>query len=222
LAITAHLYNPQSPLDPSSTAIGLRKYRIPSDLRSQAEYRLVSTTVGDHVGILGAVVFAIWKWRDGPGELLFLIASMARGTLQRVAWQSSSWTGSWKRTCKPGQSHNLQNLMDRGSCKGTWHFNSPASIPWTGGVSVKYRILIHPSPICSASHLRPCVHAHILQGAPASEFSPLAALLQKMVSWTGGVSQCLHSSLPLPAKTECSTSPMIFVQSATFEGAYLL
>lgn len=42
----------------SSTAIGLRKYRIPSDLRSQAEYRLVSTTVGDHVGILGAVVFA--------------------------------------------------------------------------------------------------------------------------------------------------------------------
>ena len=40
-----------------STAIGLRKYRIPSDLRSQAEYRLVSTTVGDHVGILGAVVF---------------------------------------------------------------------------------------------------------------------------------------------------------------------
>lgn len=43
---------------PLSTAIGLRKYRIPSDLRSQAEYRLVSTTVGDHVGILGAVVFA--------------------------------------------------------------------------------------------------------------------------------------------------------------------
>ena len=46
-----------------STAIGLRKYRIPSDLRSQAEYRLVSTTVGDHVGILGAVVFALL-----PGE----------------------------------------------------------------------------------------------------------------------------------------------------------
>lgn len=44
----------------SSTAIGLRKYRIPSDLRSQAEYRLVSTTVGDHVGILGAVVFAFY------------------------------------------------------------------------------------------------------------------------------------------------------------------
>ena len=40
-----------------STAIGLGKYRIPSDLRSQAKYRLVSTTVGDHVGILGAVVF---------------------------------------------------------------------------------------------------------------------------------------------------------------------
>lgn len=46
-----------------STAIGLRKYRIPSDLRSQAEYRLVSTTVGDHVGILGAVVFVIASGR---------------------------------------------------------------------------------------------------------------------------------------------------------------
>lgn len=43
-----------------STAIGLRKYRIPSDLRSQAEYRLVSTKVGDHLGILGVVVFAFW------------------------------------------------------------------------------------------------------------------------------------------------------------------
>ena len=42
-----------------STAIGLGKYRIPSDLRSQVEYRLASTTVGDHVGILGAVVFAL-------------------------------------------------------------------------------------------------------------------------------------------------------------------
>jgi hypothetical protein len=41
-----------------STAIGLGKYRIPSDLRSQVKYRPVSTTVGDHVGILGAVVFA--------------------------------------------------------------------------------------------------------------------------------------------------------------------
>lgn len=46
----------------SSTAIGLRKYRIPSDLRSQAEYRPVSTTVGDHVGILGAVVFFFFGW----------------------------------------------------------------------------------------------------------------------------------------------------------------
>jgi len=47
---------------PVSTAIGLGKYRIPSDLRSQAEYRLVSTTVGDHVGILGAVVFFLVMW----------------------------------------------------------------------------------------------------------------------------------------------------------------
>jgi hypothetical protein len=41
-----------------SSAIGLRKYRIPSDLRSQAEHRLVSTMVGDHMGILGVEVFA--------------------------------------------------------------------------------------------------------------------------------------------------------------------
>lgn len=39
-----------------STAIGLRKYRIPSDLRSQAQYRSVSTMVGDHMGIPGVVV----------------------------------------------------------------------------------------------------------------------------------------------------------------------
>lgn len=42
-----------------STAIGSRKYRIPSDLRSQAGYRLVSTMVGDHMGILGVVVFGL-------------------------------------------------------------------------------------------------------------------------------------------------------------------
>lgn len=42
-----------------STAIGSRKYRIPSDLRSQAGYRLVSTMVGDHMGILGVVVFVL-------------------------------------------------------------------------------------------------------------------------------------------------------------------
>ena len=40
-----------------STAIGLWKHRIPSDLRSQSECRPVSTMVGDHTGILGAVVF---------------------------------------------------------------------------------------------------------------------------------------------------------------------
>ena len=40
----------------SSSAIGQRKYRIPSDLRSQALYRPVSTMVGDHMGILGAEV----------------------------------------------------------------------------------------------------------------------------------------------------------------------
>ena len=40
----------------SSTAIGLRKHRIPSDLRSEPGYRLIRTMVGDHTGILGAVV----------------------------------------------------------------------------------------------------------------------------------------------------------------------
>ena len=61
-----------------STAIGLRKYRIPSDLRSQAEYRLVSTTVGDHVGILGAVVFVIASGRDDPA---WWVTVNSRGTL---------------------------------------------------------------------------------------------------------------------------------------------
>jgi hypothetical protein len=117
LPTTAHLYNTQSPLDPSSTAIGLRKYRIPSDLRSQAEYRLVSTTVGDHVGILGAVVFAIWKCWDGPGELLFLTASMDRGSLHGVTWQSSSWTG--------GVGRGLANLASLTIYR----------ISWTGGVA---------------------------------------------------------------------------------------
>ena len=56
-----------------STAIGLRKYRIPSDLRSQAECRPVSTMVGDHMGILGAVVFAAASFcglgeRPGGGD----------------------------------------------------------------------------------------------------------------------------------------------------------
>lgn len=39
---------------------GHRTQKIPHpvDLRSQAEYRLVSTMVGDHMGILGVVVFA--------------------------------------------------------------------------------------------------------------------------------------------------------------------
>lgn len=49
----------------SSTAIGSRKYRIPSDLRSQAGYRLVSTMVGDHMGILGVVVFDFCMYNRG-------------------------------------------------------------------------------------------------------------------------------------------------------------
>ena len=40
----------------TSAATELRKYRIPSDLRSQAQYRLVSTMVGDNMGILSAAV----------------------------------------------------------------------------------------------------------------------------------------------------------------------
>ena len=38
-----------------STAILSETYRISSELRSQATAGLVSTTVGDHVGIRGAV-----------------------------------------------------------------------------------------------------------------------------------------------------------------------
>lgn len=53
-----------------STAIGLGKYCIPSDLQSQAKYRLVSTTVGDHVGILGAVVFVFGGGVKGRGRFL--------------------------------------------------------------------------------------------------------------------------------------------------------
>ena len=41
----------------STTAIHSRKYRISSDLRSQATDGSVSTAVGDNAGILGAVVF---------------------------------------------------------------------------------------------------------------------------------------------------------------------
>lgn len=44
-----------SPNTPSA-AIESAKYRIPSDLRSQARCRLVSTVVGDYTGILGAAV----------------------------------------------------------------------------------------------------------------------------------------------------------------------
>jgi hypothetical protein len=41
----------------SATAIHTRKFRIPSDLRRQVGNGSVSTMVGDHMGILGAVVF---------------------------------------------------------------------------------------------------------------------------------------------------------------------
>lgn len=50
-----------------STAIEPVKYCIPSDLQSQVRYRSVSTKVGDHLGILGAVVFVflplVCKWK---------------------------------------------------------------------------------------------------------------------------------------------------------------
>jgi hypothetical protein len=44
----------------SSTAILSEKYRISSELRSQATAGPVSTTVGDHVGIRGAVGSLFW------------------------------------------------------------------------------------------------------------------------------------------------------------------
>ncbi len=44
-----------------STAILSETYRISSELRSQATAGLVSTTVGDHVGIRGAVGSFFWR-----------------------------------------------------------------------------------------------------------------------------------------------------------------
>lgn len=69
-----------------STAIGSRKYRIPSDLRSQAGYRSVSTMVGDHMGILGVVVFFFW---------------VVQGTGDRVVYRTS-----WKALLSPGGFYN--------------------------------------------------------------------------------------------------------------------
>ena len=42
-----------------ATAIHTRKFRIPSDLRRQAGNGSVSTMVGDHMGILSAVVLIL-------------------------------------------------------------------------------------------------------------------------------------------------------------------
>ena len=47
----------------SATAIHTRTYQIPSDLWSQAGNGSVSTMVGDHMGILSAVVFSFcFEW----------------------------------------------------------------------------------------------------------------------------------------------------------------
>ena len=47
---------------PPSMATGLRKYRIPSDLRSQVKCRLVSIVVGDYARTLGAMVFLFFSF----------------------------------------------------------------------------------------------------------------------------------------------------------------
>jgi hypothetical protein len=52
----------------SSTAILSEKYRISSELRSQATAGPVSTTVGDHVGIRGAVGSLFWLRRSFFGR----------------------------------------------------------------------------------------------------------------------------------------------------------
>lgn len=52
-----------------ATTIQTAKYRIPSDLRSEHRYGLVSTMVGDHMGIQGVVVFVFaWGMPFGGNE----------------------------------------------------------------------------------------------------------------------------------------------------------
>jgi len=79
---------------PVSTAIGLGKYRIPSDLRSQAEYRLVSTTVGDHVGILGAVVFFWVMWLLVVYWVIGLLGYWVIGLLRTGGFAREFWLWS--------------------------------------------------------------------------------------------------------------------------------
>jgi len=79
---------------PVSTAIGLGKYRIPSDLRSQAEYRLVSTTVGDHVGILGAVVFFLVMWLLVVYWVIGLLGYWVIGLLRTGGFAREFWLWS--------------------------------------------------------------------------------------------------------------------------------
>lgn len=54
------MYIVRSHLGTSTTAIRRIKYRIPSDLRSQAPNGLVSTIIGDGMGKPSAVVFLHW------------------------------------------------------------------------------------------------------------------------------------------------------------------
>ncbi len=58
---------------PTCSAIGWRKYRIPSALRSQAPYRDGSTIVGDDMGIRRA-------------ELLWLVATILHMSFYRCFW----------------------------------------------------------------------------------------------------------------------------------------
>ena len=53
--MNASVHIQPEPGEKLSTAILSETYRISSELRSQATAGLVSTTVGDHVGIRGAV-----------------------------------------------------------------------------------------------------------------------------------------------------------------------
>jgi hypothetical protein len=56
-------------------AISPRQYRFPSAHRSQAGSSLVSTTVGDHVGIPGALLFFFFVQKFEKIRVFFLLFS---------------------------------------------------------------------------------------------------------------------------------------------------
>lgn len=105
--------------NPLSTAIGLGKYRIPSDLRSQAGYRLASTTVGDHVGILGAVVilFVMMKMLTFRNREHLLLSAEPKAESFPSSGENSPGPSLW------GVSQTASTLL------GFGRKSSPGSLP---------------------------------------------------------------------------------------------